>query len=355
MATSMAGSPSHPANPFLPAPTPTVVTGTGVPVVTSSVTTTVMGLSGVSARPLPTGTLVTAGQAALGPSAMIGLSLPAMTYAAPGTTVSAVSAPLVYGSTGIGGTNVSTVNTPSSSWSIPHVMGHSLTTPASQGGLYPAHLPSYGQWVVPRPGSAAGSVTTPLVSAMDPTGAMTDPATDVVAKGIILRPEYHVQHVIGDVPIKNISHKTLSYSDLVLGMCCIAKYLLSSSGNVSSYLSLMSFIARQAHLDCFIDATFVEYDRVVTDAVIRGDIATYIPGYPLAQALAFHSANHKPQSGKSKGKWVQAKRNKSNIANEVCYNYNFHLCEGCERLHVCKQCRANHKFMNCPTKTKDQQ
>lgn len=160
--------------------------------------------------------------------------------------------------------------------------------------------------------------------------------------------------VIGDIPLKSVSHKNMSYADLVLGMSWLAKYLQQSGGNVSAYLSHMSFIARQAYLDCFVDNTFIEYDRVVTDAVIRGDIATYIPGYPLAQALAFHSANHNPQVGKTKGKWVPAKR-KSNIANEVCYNYNFHSCGGCERLHVCKQCRANHKFANCPTKSRDQQ
>lgn len=117
MAASMAGSLSHPANPFLPATTPKAVTGTGVPSVTIPVTMPLTGLTGVQARPQPTGNLVTAGQAALGPSAMVGLPSPAMTYTSPGTTVSAISAPLLYGSTGIGGTNVSSVNTSLSSWS----------------------------------------------------------------------------------------------------------------------------------------------------------------------------------------------------------------------------------------------
>lgn len=127
----------------------------------------------------------------------------------------------------------------------------------------------------------------PLTAAMDPSNYMTDPVNSRAIKGIMLRPEYHVQHVIGDAPLRSLSYKNMSYYDLILGMCCVARFLLQSNGNIDSYLGHMAFVARQAHRDCFIDTTFVEYDRAVVDAVINGEIATFVAGYPLAQSVVF--------------------------------------------------------------------
>lgn len=332
MATSGAASPIQPSTTYALSPATGVTLPTGV----------------TAGLPVQV-TTVTGGPVSVTP----GVTVSALKTTSPAAIVSTVGThalPISHGGTAPSSYGYAATGTPPSvlqvGTSYQGHYGHSSTPSASQ--------PGQRQWCQPMFGSAAGSRQVPLTAAMNPS-SMLDPADDIVIKGIILRPEYHVQHVIGDIPVKNISHKNMSYPDLVLGMCGVAKYLLQLGGDIDPYLSHMSFIARQAYLDCFTDATFVEYDRVVTDAIIHGDIPTYIPGYPLAQALAFHSANHKTQYGKPKGRWIQPKRAKSNIANEVCYNYNFRSCEGCERLHVCKQCRGNHKHANCPTKDKQQQ
>lgn len=217
---------------------------------------------------------------------------------------------------------------------------------------------TYSSWSHQAPvASAASLVKGPLTPSLSALSG--DNSADLMSAGIHLRPEYHVQHVQGDTPVKNISHKSLSYYELMYGMCMVAQYLFLVGGDIYPYLSHMGFITRQARLDCYVDSTFIEYDRIVVDAVVKREIPTFVAGYPLAQSLCFHSANHKSNSNKGKGRWYQSKRSTGNKGNEggraseVCFNYNFKTCEGCERAHVCKICRGNHKSPSCPIKEKN--
>lgn len=204
--------------------------------------------------------------------------------------------------------------------------------------------------------SPASVMQTPLTSSL--MGLSGDPSTDVMSRGILMRPEYYVQHIDNDIPVRNISHKSMSYNDLVYGMCKVAQFLLLSGGDIHGYMNHMSFITRQARQDCYLDSNFVDYDRIVVNSVIKGETPTFVAGYPLAQSMCFHSANHKSTVGKSKGKWYQNRRSKnvqsdgSNRSTEVCFNYNFKTCDGCERAHICKICRGNHKSPSCPNKDK---
>lgn len=69
-----------------------------------------------------------------------------------------------------------------------------------------------------------------------------DPSTDVMSRGILLRPEYYVQHIDNDIPVKNISYKNMSYNDLVYGMCKVAQYLLLAGGDINGYMNHMGFV-----------------------------------------------------------------------------------------------------------------
>lgn len=92
-------------------------------------------------------------------------------------------------------------------------------------------------------------------------------------------------------------------------MCKVAAYIASVRGDIYSYLNHMGFIARHARLECYVDSTFVDYDRIVVNAVIKGEIATFVAGYSLAQALCFHSANHKSNNVKTKGaRWFKKQK-----------------------------------------------
>lgn len=330
---------TSPGNPFVQGP---IVTRTGQPHLYPS-TGLVTGVTTLGQAP-PVYTSSTVG---LGPMS----SVTNVGGIVSGPTTSVYMTPHVPSTTTLGIAGQSYVPTTPTSQFRPMGQGGSSSPfyPSTMSQHYP-HRP----WLQPLPGSAGGAMNAPLTAAMDPSNYVTDVANSRAIKGIMLRPEYHVQHVINDGSLKSLNYKNMSYNDLVLGMCCVARFLLQSGGDISSYLSHMSFIARQAHLECFIDTTFVEYDRAVVDAVINGEISTFVAGYPLAQALSFHSANHKPSSQKGKNKVNQPKGNRpgSRLANEVCYNYNFRSCEGCARLHVCKQCRGNHKFSVCPTQDK---
>lgn len=225
-----------------------------------------------------------------------------------------------------------------------------IHAPVSSGMPYVSHpggIPSIpvslGSTAHPMPGSPASVLHSPLTPAL---GHLLGDA-DTSTRGIQLRPEFHVQHIMNNVPIRSINYKSLSYYELMLGMAKVAKFLYHSGGDIASYLGHMIFVARQAQLDAFVDSTFVQYDHILIDAVLDGDIPTFVAGYPLAQSMCFHSANHKNVQ-KNKVKWPGSKKAKGGISSEICYNFNFKTCEGCERIHACKNCKGNHRAPVCP-------
>lgn len=156
------------------------------------------------------------------------------------------------------------------------------------------------------------------------------------------------------VPIRSVNYKTMSYYDLMLGM----KFLYHLGGDIASYLGHIIFVARQAKLDAFVDSTFAEYeyeyDHILIDAVLDGDVPRFVAGYSLAQSMCFHSANHKNVQ-KNKGKWSGGKMAKGGISFEICYNFNFKTCEGCECIHASKNYKGIHRAPVCPNKEKSSQ
>lgn len=256
------------------------------------------------------------------------------------TGVSSVSAPPTHGHTFVHHSHPSTT----------HVVGGGYST-AGHYTPFGVGVPmSSGNSSNPLVGSPASVLQSPLTPALGQLFADTDVST----RGIQLRPEYHVQHIMNNVPVRSINYKTMSYYDLMLGMAKVAKFLYNSGGDIASYLGHVIFVARQAQLDAFVDFTFVQYDHILIDAVLDGEIPTFIAGYPLAQSMCFHSANHK-MGQRNKGRWAGAKKPKGGLASEICYNFNFKTCEGCQRIHACKNCKGNHKAPSCPNKDKNSQ
>lgn len=108
-------------------------------------------------------------------------------------------------------------------------MGTPVSSPSTQWGLapsFPTHQlqPNVGG-IQPAPGSTASFRSSPLTQALAPQLGYSDP--DSLPKGITLRPEFHVQHVMNSVPLKNINYKNLSLIDPWLGMCKVCKCNIS--------------------------------------------------------------------------------------------------------------------------------
>lgn len=319
------------------------VSRVGLPAKTSPPPTTHATLPGVTSGPSPA--TVGLGHSVTVHAVGAGLSTaPALSHHhAPG--VSSMSSPSTYSYTSVhpgypiashaaGGVH------PAGGFHSPPAMGMPYSS-------HPVGLPSIpvslGSTAHPMSGSPASVLHSPLTPALGHLLGDTDTST----RGIQLRPEFHVQHIMNNVPIRSINYKSMSYYELMLGMAEVAKFLYHSGGDIASYLGHMIFVARQAQLDAFVDSTFVQYDHILIDAVLDGDIPTFLAGYPLAQSMCFHSANHKNVQ-KSKMKWPGSKKPKVGISSEICYNFNFKTCDGCERIHACKNCKGNHRAPVCP-------
>ena len=221
----------------------------------------------------------------------------------------------------------------------------------------PAHL-STG---VPAP---ADYVSGYLTSALQQLSLAIDPTPSSTSKGLVLRPEYYIQHVDKGVPVKNIDHAKLSYKDLVAGMGRVMQYLVNVRGDYMSYLRHFNYILTQASRHQFQDQAFVGYDRYIVDQVVRGEAREFVAGDNLAVASYFHAGNlshQKVTQFKGKGKpygGYKSRRGDGEKAvmpdgfpEDICYNFNYKSCTGkCGKSHVCRSCKKAHKATECPDK-----
>ena len=218
----------------------------------------------------------------------------------------------------------------------------------------------------------------PLTSVLQQLSVAIDPTPQTSTKGLLLRPEYYVQHKDKGVPVKSLDHSKLTFRELMSGMSRVMLHLAKTGGNVTSYMEHFSFLTRKAGAHGFMDSAYVAYDRHVVDQFINGDSEGFVAGDMFGIALHFHAGNlllskpvFKPNRGRGfrrggRSNWYDydkqpgPERDQREAPNppldgfpdDICYKFNYRICTGkCSKLHVCRACRGNHKASSgqCPT------
>ena len=205
----------------------------------------------------------------------------------------------------------------------------------------------------------------PLTDALAQLTLAVDPAAGK-SKGLLVRPEYYVQHVKAGTALKQIDHNKLSYKELVYGWFCVLHHLHANGGDVLGYMGHCKFASEQAMSDNFIDSAFVKYDRHVVSKVVDGLSNTFTVGDNLGVASCMNAASlvpPKPTAQKRSGRF-KPKRNPSDskdksdssympegFPEDVCYSFNYRSCTGkCSKKHSCRNCKGDHPAKSCQAK-----
>lgn len=161
-------------------------------------------------------------------------------------------------------------------WSVG--TSHHRPPPMSMGATFPpsAYPPSsipYG----PHPhGSSAGLVSP--TAGMIPAAYLSAPLTpalhsvfdqDPRQPGMMYRPEYHVLHMEEGEPVKQISHKLMTYPKLIHGMVLVARYIRANGGDIDKYLAHMDYVTRHGKTEDYQDSAYIEYDKMIIDDFVR--------------------------------------------------------------------------------------
>ena len=171
------------------------------------------------------------------------------------------------------------------------LFGAALSMPASLSGAGLLGQQPAGQsfpvgQLPPRPNS---DFSEPLSAALQQLSIAIDPTSASSTKGLLLRPEYYIQHKDQGVPVKSLDHTKLSYKQLVCGMGRVLKYLIQSGYEFMSYLEHYNFVTLHASRHNFLDMAFVGYDRYIVDRVLGGETAGFCAGDSLAVSTFFHA------------------------------------------------------------------
>ena len=209
----------------------------------------------------------------------------------------------------------------------------------------------------------------PLTSVLQQLSIAIDPTPQASTKGLLLRPEYYVQHKDKGVSVKNLDHSKLSFKELMSGMGRVMSHLYKSGGDVASYIEHFNFLVRQAGVHSFVDTAYVGYDRYVIDKYISGESQSFVAGNLMGVALHFHAGNipmvRSPNipfcRGRGRGfrrgarqSWYDQDREMDKdhqqpptmdgFPDDICFNYNYRSCTGsCKKSHICRLCRGAHK------------
>ena len=87
-----------------------------------------------------------------------------------------------------------------------------------------------------------------------------DPTPQSSVKGLMLRPEYYVQHIDKGIRVKNLDHSKMSF-ELMSGMSQVMIHLAKTGGDLGSCLEHFSFVYRKACAHSFFYSVYVSYDR----------------------------------------------------------------------------------------------
>ena len=225
-----------------------------------------------------------------------------------------------------------------------------------------------------RDSAPADFVSGSLTSALQQLSIAIDPTPQSSTKGLLLRPEYYVQHKDKGVAVKSLDHSKLTFKELMSGMGRVMVHLSKTGGELKSYIDHFNYLVRQAATCNFQDSAFVAYDRHVVDQFINGESESFRAGDLLGVALNFHVGNLAPvrpayARGRGRGfrrggrqsqgyetenerEWVRDQQVPEGFPEDICFKYNYRVCTGkCAKLHVCRHCRGLHKASSslCPS------
>lgn len=145
-----------------------------------------------------------------------------------------------------------------------------------------------------RPSSSSHDTDRPT-----PASLLTEPLTKALAKlsgeeseeGNIICPETYAQ---ADTKEKNRDYTKLDVIDLMYGWISIAEHLLSSGGDIHSYVQHIKFASEMLHTRKFFVSGAIKYDRLIIDRFISKKSRDFRPDTVLS-SLSF-SANVIPDS-----------------------------------------------------------
>lgn len=216
--------------------------------------------------------------------------------------------------------------------------------------------------------SAADLMAAPL------TKALAQLSLDDDDTGRPLRPETYCQ---SEMKPKARDHTKMDTLDLAYGWACVIDYLMSTGGEVHSYVRHVKYTLRMLHTRQFYDAGAVLYDRFIVDKYINSKSYGFEPD-PVGSSLCF-PPRVIPDSveichGGSLTKGIRSvpvtkvnKRKKglnsprqgrdevpADFPQDVCFYYNYRSCtdESCTRNHICRKCHGKHRADSCREKTK---
>lgn len=221
----------------------------------------------------------------------------------------------------------------------------------------------------------ASGTTAATTKSPSPADLLTAPLTKAFAKlssseedpGIHLRPETYAQ---ADLKEKNRDHSKLDTVDLLYGWVCVADHLLSTGGDIMSYIKHLKFAAGMLHSRRFFDAGAVKYDRFIIDKYLRCKSAGFEPD-TVGSSLTFsariipdniqlvHGASlTKGIKSVQLGKQTQAKWRKpgqrrdevlADFPSDICFRYNYRQCndDNCQKAHSCRKCHGKHRADTC--------
>ena len=244
--------------------------------------------------------------------------------------------------------------------------------------------PSYigGELLGDEP-SAADLVNGPLTQVLQQLSIAIDPTPQSSTKGLLLRPEYYIQHVDKGMSVKSLDHTKLTFKELMSGMGRVMLHLTTTGGDLTAYIRHFNFLAKQASCHNFTDAAFIGYDRHVVDQVIQGSWSadnphpTFVAGDTIGVSSNFHAGNMVPVTpqfvrGRGRGRGFQRRGGRypfspeaekdppstphsvpSDFPDDLCFSWNYRVCTGkCSKSHVCRICRGSHKAPSCPSPKK---
>ena len=94
----------------------------------------------------------------------------------------------------------------------------------------------------------------PLTQVLKQLSITIDPNLQASTKGLLLRPEYYIQHVDKKLSVKSLDHTKLSFKELMSDIGRVMLHLSSTGGDLISYVHHFTFIAKQAAVHNFTDS-----------------------------------------------------------------------------------------------------
>ena len=74
--------------------------------------------------------------------------------------------------------------------------------------------------------SAADVINGPLTKVLQQLSVAIDPTPQASVKGLLLRPEYYIQHIDKGVSVKSLDHTKLTFKELISGMGRVMLHLI---------------------------------------------------------------------------------------------------------------------------------